>query len=519
MSITKLSELLGKVPDDSHVTKVKEWRNLLNGKIDVDEIFYTAVAQKANEIRNVLVDIQECKSITRKRFKYGIQKKACKEWANLMVNEHTKLVDLAPDNSGEEQKSKIQPEIDYLTEIYTKKGLQKRLKTKLIETFGVGTFATVCETSSKYGIIPKFYKAESIFPLTVVNGEIRECVFVSELQKDKKIYTIYAVHEEILESEIIADGENKPVKTPKDNNIYLIRNFVFEGEKKVNIEDLGYIKEYKSDVRLFSIFKPFNAEIEEFDNGMGVSILEDAEDNIREVDDIYDTKMLDLRSSRRILFMDIDLMSGIPLAQSVSDVTVFVKMDKASFENGEALIKEFAPTPNMDKYNADLQDAVMRFNEKVGLGTDNFSNQTKGFATATQVILEDQDKYANLKDHNLSMASEFENLNRALLWCANDIYRKNFDFNARIGLFVQDGVIIDEETRRDIAMREVNANLRSNKSYMKEFRGLQDRELEDELTLIAEANDITFQNEIDNMVIPTKGGKTEKKEEEENIDE
>ena len=427
---------------------------------------------------------------TRDKFFLHPQKAVCKKWAGMLFNEQT---DFKIFNIDADDKKTGAAEIAYLNEIYTKKKLWQRLEAAMIKVFGIGTKAFVVEYSREYGIVLCQYDADAIFPITIENGEITEVSFLSQIVKSGATYSVLNVHTKRTDLEVKADGQSRPAGTVKTIG-YKIRNFVFDkNNEPVSIEALGYVSEaaeYDMPCRTFSIVKPFNREIEDFDfiqNTLGIPTYFDALDIVKEIDSNFDAKYLDTLASRKVIFVREDFLpkskSGYLVPEFVKNMLVVGKAASDLSGQQEAM-KEFAPQPRMKDYSEEIQNGLNRLSHACGLGSEEFKVQRGAVATATQIISENQEKFVNLKKHNSIMQGEFIALNRAILATANEKEGKTFNLDLDIGFFIQDSVVVDDETRKQRAREEVQAGLMSAEYYIENERGLQGDALTKELDLL-----------------------------------
>ena len=487
-----LKQIAGITVQTSQEAMLGHWRELWEGNADQNFERFVTVNKDSGTGAVSMTNVTRGQ---RKKYSYKAHVQACRRWAGLVFNEQTEL-----QVSETVAEGAASSELTFLENHYEDAGVWPALEEHFPEMFGMGTVAAVTEFSSEFGIVHKFYQAEAIYPFETNQGRMRSVVFVSEFDwTDGKTYTLYNIHKENRGARTYADGATPPAVVPGGTSSYTIRNIIVpeDGKDSVPVNTFGLAEEYISPVRLFSVFRPFNRKIQGFNDAFGVPVYHDYQDMIAEIDEIYDIKQVDVQSSRRIVFVDkealvYDAQGRANIPQHLHSTVISTK----ALEHGRGgdlksnFVTEFAPTPNMDKYSLELQAAVNRFSDAVGLGTDAFKIERGEKATATQVVSEGQEKYSNLKKHLSIISSEFQAFNAAILSVARENkVNTALDPAKPIGFFVQDSVVIDDETRREIALQEVRDGLRSVNSYLEEFRGLSGKELEEELALLEEASD------------------------------
>lgn len=504
--INKIKDVLkkdGLYLDTSSTGRINEFRRIYENTADSNfEI-----------LRTVRKDGKDCGALAggtgvtekgRKKNLFKAHIQACKQWAGMMFNENTRLEIKDALKEGDKKTGKT--ELERLKKHYEDYGLWRMLEQAMFEVFGIGTVGVVTEYDNNYGVVHKVYPAEAVYPLTTIAGKVREAAFVSELIKDDKKYTIVNVHLEEKKQETMANGENPPLLRPATPT-HIIKNYAFEGGVLVDVAQLGFKAEYTSSVRMFAILKPFGRQIENYNNvAYGVPVYYDCKDMIGEIDDLYDIKQRDTQTSQRVIFVNKEAMvfdkNGRALIpQFLMGVIVSLKPQEGQGGFADNMpVTDFAPTPKCDVYSQELQDALNRFAIAVGLGSESFKHEKSGVVTATQVISENQEKYVHLAKHNSVMASEFIALNKAVLSCFKEFEGGSFNLDVNIGYFVQDGVVLDDETQRQIAMSEVAAGLMTEEWYLREYRGLSGDDLDKELTRLKDMGADEYAAEINNAV-------------------
>lgn len=495
-------KMLDIVVDDSHLDQVTLWRDLFEGegpdnyerRVMVSRDAKTGSVSGTAIAKGNTVDVR-----LRKKLSFNAHIQACKKWAGLFFNEKTDLK-ISDVDAEEESESTATSELEFLQQHYEDAGVWPMLEENFPEVFGMGTMAVVTEFSSDFGIAHKWHSAENIYPIEVFQGKIRSVVFSSKFEwTDGETYTLYNVHEEQRTKKTEAKGEGGVVAVPSSDNGYRIRNIIVgpDGGRPLTAEAFGLVSEYTSPVRLFAVFKPFNRKIRDFNNAFGIPIYFDSIDMIAEIDELYDIKHDETNKSRRNIFIDNDALTYDELGkanipQHLFGTIVNTKaLDGKGGEQKYEPIKEFAPDPRMEKYSTELQAAVNRFSDSVGLGSDAFKIDRGQKATATQVISENQEKYVNLKKHLSVNTPEFLTFNRAILSVAvESLRRTDLDPSQAIGFFIQDSVIVDDETKRQGMLEEKSLGCRSLDSYLIEGRNLSGIALEEEKRRIREDSEM-----------------------------
>ena len=428
---------------------------------------------------------------SKKRDKYFLnpQKLIAKKFASLMFNENTEFLDA--DKKAPEEVSKLQ-------EIYTNNGFWQELEKQMLDVFGIGHKAITVEYDTT-GVCFNSYDASNIFPITIINGQIIECVFMSTRIINGKTYTIFNVHLQKKGGQLVVNGKTPPLLRPTEQG-YIIRNYAFDkNNKQVDLTTLGFsemVKEYEMPCKMFVNFKPFNRNIDDLkcvNNAIGIPIYYDSLGTIKSIDETFDQMYLDIITSRRIITMSNQLIpkneDGRPVIPTYAENILLISSDTEQMAGeGSNKINEFAPIPKCETYMKQIQESLNRLSVECGLGTEEFLYGKSGIATATQIISQNQEKFVSIKKHESTMSKEFINLNRAILATLNIFEQYDFNLLNPIGFKFQDSVIIDDETRRQNALAEVQSGVMSKERYLTEFSGLEGEELTNELARIKEEN-------------------------------
>lgn len=428
---------------------------------------------------------------TREKYFLNPQKLIAKKFASLMFNENTEFLD-ADKKSPEEVKK--------LTEIYNNNGFWQELEKQMLDVFGIGDKAITVEYDVS-GVCLTSYDASNIFPISIINGQITECVFMSNRIINGETYTIFNVHLQKKGGELVVNGKTPPMLRPTEQG-YIIRNYAFnKNNKQVDLTALGFsemAKEYEMPCKMFVNFKPFNRNIDDLkcvNNAIGIPIYYDSLGTIKSIDETFDQMYLDIITSRRIITMSQKLIpkneEGRPVIPTYAENILLISSDSEQM-TGEVSnkINEFAPIPKCETYMKQIQESLNRLSVECGLGTEEFLYGKGGIATATQIISQNQEKFVNIKKHESTMAKEFINLNRAILATLNTFEQYNFNILNPIGFKFQDSVIIDDETRRQNALTEVQSGVMSKERYLTEFSGLEGDALTAELARLQEETKI-----------------------------
>lgn len=112
-----------------------------------------------------------------KRYRLGMAKKICEDWANLLLNEKVAI------KAGDYEKR--------LNEILEKNNFRVRGNQLVEMAFALGTGAFVEYLDSDGEVLIDYIRADMIYPLSWDNGDITECAFGSTRVVDGKEKSIF----------------------------------------------------------------------------------------------------------------------------------------------------------------------------------------------------------------------------------------------------------------------------------------------------------------------------------------
>lgn len=247
---------------------------------------------------------------------------------------------------------------------------------------------------------------------------------------------------------------------------------------------------------LFAMLKPAIANnIYGLDNllPLGISVLENAEDQLRDCDLAYDQLYEDIYLKQAMVGIP-DTMLRRERDSNGNDVLVPPQRDRKNLfvtlrdgnvaAGGGAAIWDYSPTLRVAGHIEALNAALSLFSESVGMGAERYRYRGETIATATQIISENSVLYRNRAKHLLGIRSALIDIATALLWCYANLLGTDLGApleDIDINVNVDDSVIEDDETRRARGMAKVQGGVMSLRRYLRDFEGLTDDELEAEL--------------------------------------
>lgn len=419
-------------------------------------------------------------------YSLGMAKRACEDLASIVTSE--------PFTIKAKQNDKL------LQEDLLKAKVLKKLPTA-IEIMGYsGTVATVtrivnAETddvtlkkTDKTKIKTIDIKANQIIPLTIEDDEIISCAFVSKQKRKidgKNIDVIYLELHELEEKG------------------YQITNVFFNQESGQEITVEGIVETYNtlSDTPLFSICKLPKVNIYDNNNGLGMAIYGDSEDQLQMLDLVYNNFGMDFKLGQKIMVINKKLVKieqeeytdeegnikTRPRIVYPTDVQkqLFTEMgtDIMSDQSAQPYIYEYNPDLRVGDNKEGIQFALDNLSFKLGYGTHYYSFENGNLVTATEAVLSRQDFVSNGRKVRECVNEYLLGICRALLSCER-MLGTAVDEKQDIEVEEVDGFLQDDETVRQKLLEDVSAGLISKTTYLKKVYKLNDDEIVDELERI-----------------------------------
>lgn len=406
--------------------------------------------------------------VQRDLYSMKMGKKVCEDWASLLMNEKTR-VDAGEANQkfllGENSSGGLFRDIAFWLR-----------ENELIErAWATGTGAAVLRFENmpvENGAIRPdenshirvaYLTADRIIPISADDRGVRDVVFVSESMLHGKNY-IY------LESHFLKNGS------------YEIRNAYFTEEndalKPAELPP-GIIESYRtgSDVPLFSLISPNIVKNIPGGNGLGMSILANAIDQLQGVDLAYNNFCRDFKLGGKKVFYDQSLTRtderGHVITPDDIAQSLFLRVgDGDGLGDEHKPITEYNPSLRVEENTAGIQAALDYLSLRVGFGTKHYQfNAAGSTVTATQYTGDRQDLVQNAAKHCIAVERHVQQLVRALLWAGKNVLGQPVDPDAPITVEFDDSYIIDKETQKQQFWQYVVAGKFPFWRYLVRFEG------------------------------------------------
>lgn len=403
---------------------------------------------------------------THDRYRMGMAKKICEDWANLLLNEKVAI------QAGNYETR--------LSEILESNNFLVRANQLIEQSFALGTGALV-EYISGEDILIDYVRADMIYPLSWDNGEITECAFGSSRVIDG---------EEVIYLQIHRLGNKEDEKT----EIYYIENkYIKEetGEEIVGPEEIEE-KVCTNSVRpLFQIITPNVCNNIDLDSPLGISVYANSIDQLKGCDLVYDSYMNEFVLGRKRILVPVS-MAKMQMQKDGITAPVFNPEDTVYYQmpgdrQVDLNITEVDMTIRASEHELGIQRCLDILSLKTGMGTGRYQFDSSGVKTATEVISDKSDLYQNRQKNAIVINTAIVNMVAAVSFL--DVGKEvdaTVDFD--------DSIIEDTNTTIDRNIKLVDAGLRSKLTAIMEINKCTEEEAQKELDRIKEDGKITGQD-------------------------
>lgn len=402
------------------------------------------------------------------RYRMGMAKKVCEDWANLLFNEKVAI------KAGDYEKR--------LHEILERNNFLVRANQLIELAFALGTGAFVEYKDSNDDTMIDYVRAGMIHPLAWENGEITECAFGSNRTVEDKEVIYLQIHRLGKEEE----GENP--------EIYYIENKYVEedsGDETDIPDDMEVVVKTESTKPLFQIIMPNICNNVDLDSPLGISVYANSIDQLKGCDLVYDSYINEFILGRKRILVPISMAKmqmqkdGITAPSFDPDDTVYYQMpgDRQS----DLEIKEIDMKIRATEHELGIQRSLDILSLKAGMGTGRYKFDSSGLKTATEVISDKSDLYQNRQKNAIIINTAIVNMVAAISFL--DIGKEveaTVDFD--------DSIIEDTNTTIDRNIRLVQEGLRSKLTAIMEINKCSEEEAKKELDRITKEGQITGEN-------------------------
>lgn len=405
---------------------------------------------------------------SQKRYRLGMAKKICEDWANLLLNEKVAI------KAGEysNRLEKILKANNFLTRA-----------NQLIElSFALGTGAFVEYKNGTGNVIIDYIRADMIYPLSWDNGDITECAFGSTRIIDGKEIVYLQIHR-LGKKE---DGEN-----PAE---YYIENKYVDAKTgdEVDVpEDIEPLVKTRIEIPLFQIITPNICNNIDLDSPLGISVYANAIYQLMGCDLVYDSYMNEFVLGRKRILVPIS-QAKIQMEKDGVAAPTFDPGDNVYYQmpgdrQSDLKLTEVDMTIRAQEHELGIQRSLDILSFMCGMGAGRYKFENGGVKTATEVISDKSDLYQNRQKNAIIV-------NAAIINMVSAVALLDSGNSVAATVDCDDSIIEDSNATIDKNIKLVNAGLRSKITAIMEIDKCSEEEAQKELERIAGDNKITGQD-------------------------
>lgn len=435
--------------------KINSWRDWLNG--DVDGFYEYTMS----------VDLVTNKQAKITRHRTDMFKRACEDWASLLLNELTRF---ELDNKatelwlqGDDGNGGILGDNDFRRNANELIMVSRWAGTAAFEAY-VEDGTVVADSGqllSGKDIGINFLSGDQIIPISHRNGIIKEVAFVSEkiIDETKKHH---AVSMHVLEG-----------------GLYTIWYFTIDENGKVIGEPV--VVRTGSSIPWFSVIRKAGYNRYDPAGPFGVGILDGNEDVLKGLDTAFDNFITDFVLGRKMVFMNSTLFAqddqGRFIAPQMMGTQLFINVGDR-LKSDKSMLEEYNPQLRVEENANGVQRMLDIFSFKIGLGKGFYKLDEDGMVkTATEYTGSKQGLIRNISREMIGIQAALKQLIEAVLWIGeNVLHAPGAKFEDDVRVVADDSYITDEYTERKVWQEEVAQRLRSKIEYRKRFMGESDEE-------------------------------------------
>ena len=375
----------------------------------------------------------------------------CRLWANNYANENTKIT--IPNDSANEA----------LQNIFAANNLFGRFNNFVEMFMGLGIGATTVETeflvdsetkevilNDEYEIKIRMVPGRRVIPITVEDGEVTECAFISYFTGGARLVVHYLDESKKYHLAVFkATGNNGQYAFDYTNHSDIATNA-------------------PKNKPLFQVWTPNLADEDEVDKNISTSIFAEALDTFKQLDLGYTAYYKEVKLGQKTKFISTDVMN---FDENGNLITPFDEEDESVI-----FVKDTDVGTKMQEFNGELRiDGITKYintNLNVaamlcGLGQTQFEFDSGGgrpIQTATGVIAKQTELYRNVvKQENLA-TSCFQKLVLAIIHVNNEFTKKpkiEEPQQKDITVTYDDNIVEDTASKKQAELAEVQAGVMS----------------------------------------------------------
>lgn len=398
------------------------------------------------------------KNVKMRKKSLNIAKKACEDWANLLMNDKVSITIkdqdvldqvLADNNFWVEGNSLVEKYMALSIGAFV-----ESLENVTIDDNG--NVKKTADAKVRYDYIT----AKKVYPITFEKGEWTECAFVSEGTNVLNI-SIHKLNEK------------------KEYDVINVTLHTGNG-KTIEREDV-YTFHTRSKKPLYQIIKPNVANNKDIDSPLGISIFANAINTLKAIDNAYDSFDTEIQYGRRRIFVDeklieIDKDGNVNAVFDPNDVTFYVTPARDGVQgDNPQLIQELASQLRTNDISLALQEQLNIFSASVGFGKNYYTFGASGggrpIQTATGIIAQNSDMFRAIKKHEILLKKAIVDMVEMTAYLINTFTTNRMEIGDGVVVQFDDSIIEDTESQKASDRTDVTNGVMSKVEYRMKWYG------------------------------------------------
>lgn len=308
-----------------------------------------------------------------------------------------------------------------------------------------------------------FVNGRRVVPITVVDGLVVECAFVIE-ETRKTRFVLHLLDEKY------------------NYNIYEVTGVkTTASDTKLSLDFDNMVHIQAGAVPLFTFWHPNITDDDDIDTGTGTSIFSMALDSFQMCDLIFTAFWKEVKYGQKVKVVSADLqpvsvdengnaVKGKPFDPNDESVIILPNGTDA-----KAMVQELNGELRVPALVQSLNTYINLAGMLCGLGSTSFEfdgQSGRPIQTATGIIAKQTELYRNVVKQENFARDNLIVMIQAIAWVNNN-WTKNPKINAdnpnKINITFDDNIIEDTQTKKDNALKEVQAGLLSKQEYRADF--------------------------------------------------
>ncbi|MEK4003015.1 phage portal protein [Bacillus sp. FSL K6-2822] len=343
------------------------------------------------------------------------------------------------------------------------------------------------------GIKLSYVTADCFIPIAWDNKHITEGLFVNEISKGDKKYTLLEWH--------LVEGEEYVIK----NELYKSKN---QGDLGVKVSLSTLYPDLEEEVRIenlskpmFVYFKPNTANNLDLTSPLGISLYANALGTLKSLDIAFDSFQREFVLGKKRIMVPtsairtvIDPQTGIP--QRYFDATDEV-YEAMNFDDGAKQIQDISVELRVEEHTAAINALLNYVSMQVGFSTGAFSFDGQGVKTATEVVSENSKTFRTKQSHETIIEDGIRDLVDIIIEIAA-LYDEFESTNKyEVTVTFDDSIAEDQTAEINKQVTLVMNGLTTKKLAIMKIHGVSEEEAERILKEILEENKTVIPENID----------------------